>query len=944
MSEHDDDTEDEGRALHAGALDASELDELNDTNATKREGHSERPKKPTPYEGRLPRGTSVGRYVVIDVIGRGGMGVVYSAYDPELDRRLAIKLLQAKPSNGSTSGGDQAWLLREAQALARLSHPNVIAVHDVGTLPGDRVFVAIELVEGSTLRAWLKARPRSWREVRDVMLAAGAGLAAAHAANLIHRDFKPENVLVGNDGRVRVMDFGLARLSTDETTPTSRASDRNIEARSPLSESLTIAGSVVGTPAYLAPEIYDGLPASARSDQFAFGVTFYEALFQTRPFDKQALMPPRAPPPNPKAPPSSSTPARLQHLVMRAIAVAPGERFDSMDALLAELSADPTARRRRLLVAAGVLAIGGLLTSAAARLVSPGGDGRGALLCKDSDRHLAKVWDAETKQAIGAVFAKSSRPFKDRAFAGLVRSLDGYAAEWTAAMTGNCEATKLRGEQTEDVQSLRQDCLDQRLEELRAFTQLLAKADDALVDKAGNAALGLESVKKCANVAALKAPARPLPEMRPQVDAVRARLADAKAGLLAGNLGRAINAANEAAALAKKIPFDPLVAEAKFVLGSALINVGNAPDALTALADATWAGLRGRRDDIAAEAALNAALATADGLSKDAEARIWLALGTAAAARVGGTDRALELKRLELEGIVAGRRGDYLTATAAHEQALALAIQLHGQEGVRVARDEQLLGATLLGASDYARARPHYEHALALIAAHLGPDHPDVALLLSGLGSCYHNTGDVLKSHEAFQRALAIRERVFGVNSPVLIATLNNTAELLLDEGNHADGLPMIERAKRITEATVGRAHPYYVVVTATLSDMLLVAHRTDEARAAIDESIKIAEQTRSPYLAGSLTVRAKIARLDKQWAKAAALDQRAISGFEASAGLQAPDLWKPLTGLAFAKIALGRHAEARPLLVRAIAIGEQAKVPAASLAPTRAALANLKP
>src|SRR5439155_4886385 len=218
-----------------------------------------------------------------------------------------------------------------------------IAMHDVGTLPGHRVFVAMELVDGPTLRTWFKKETRTWREVVAVMRQAGAGLAAAHAVGLVHRDFKPDNVLIGADGRVRVMDFGLARLrpADEPATPASRNSDVDIEGRSPLSEPLTEAGTVLGTPAYMAPEMHDGAGASVRSDQFAFGIALYEALYRQRPFDKKALEPPRATVPKPRPAPDVGVPARIQRAVLRMIAIDPPERFAGMPDVLDELAYDP---------------------------------------------------------------------------------------------------------------------------------------------------------------------------------------------------------------------------------------------------------------------------------------------------------------------------------------------------------------------------------------------------------------------------------------------------------------------------------------------------------------------------------------------------------------------------------------------------------------------------
>src|SRR6187401_272227 len=161
-------------------------------------------------QATLARGASIGRYVVLGLVGRGGMGEVYAAYDPELDRKVAVKLLRVKPGNGVSRHEGRQRTLREAQAIARLSHPNVVVVFDVGTF-AEQVFIAMEFVDGNTVTYWLQAAERSWQEILKVFMAAGRGLAAAHEKGLVHRDFKPDNVMVSRDGQVRVMDFGLAR-------------------------------------------------------------------------------------------------------------------------------------------------------------------------------------------------------------------------------------------------------------------------------------------------------------------------------------------------------------------------------------------------------------------------------------------------------------------------------------------------------------------------------------------------------------------------------------------------------------------------------------------------------------------------------------------------------------------------------------------------------------
>jgi serine/threonine protein kinase len=300
------------------------------------------------------RATTVARYILLDRIGAGGMGVVYSAYDPDLDRKVAIKLLHAGVGDGDDAR--RLRLAREAQAMARLAHPNVVAVHDVGVHAGE-LFVAMALVEGRTLGAWLRAARRSPREVLRAFAAAGRGLAAAHDAGLVHRDFKPDNVLVRDqDGQILVGDFGLAGLI--DVPPRGDGE--------PAGAQVTQAGARFGTPAYMAPEQHRGDRADARADQFAFCVALYEGLYAEHPFVGAAKLGGvdtldalaldviagrvRA------APRATQVPAWLRRVVVRGLSPAPADRWPSMAALLAALERDPRRTLRRGLAVAGVAA------------------------------------------------------------------------------------------------------------------------------------------------------------------------------------------------------------------------------------------------------------------------------------------------------------------------------------------------------------------------------------------------------------------------------------------------------------------------------------------------------------------------------------------------------------------------------------------------------------
>ncbi len=325
--------------------------------------------RPVPPDGVEPAGqahvaeagqpTEIGRYQVLGRIGSGGMGVIYAAYDPGLGRKVAVKLLNPK---GGHRQGARNRLFREAQALARLSHPAVVHVYEVGEYE-DQVFVAMEFVQGTTLRQWQSTGERSWRAILAAYKAAAQGLAAGHAAGIVHRDFKPDNVLVGHDGEVRVIDFGLAR--TEAELPTGSQDAHLLPVDSDLA--LTKTGTLMGTPAYMAPEQFKGETADARTDQFSFCVALYEALYGYRPFAGSSIhqLAANVLRGNVEAPPRyTDVPERMMRVLLRGLEIDPIERYDDMEGLVSEL---PSERSRvwMFLLAAVVTVLVGALAAAA---------------------------------------------------------------------------------------------------------------------------------------------------------------------------------------------------------------------------------------------------------------------------------------------------------------------------------------------------------------------------------------------------------------------------------------------------------------------------------------------------------------------------------------------------------------------------------------------------
>ncbi|NNB86191.1 serine/threonine-protein kinase [Corallococcus exiguus] len=719
--------------------------------------------------------TRVGRYVLLARLGKGGMGEVFEAFDPELRRTVAIKLLHERRLPDEEEDARALRLVREAQAMARLSHPNVLTVHDVGTHEG-RVFIAMARVEGGTLRQWLREGPHPQRQVLAVCRAMGQGLAAAHTAGLVHRDFKPDNVLLGRDGGVWVTDFGIA---SDAGVGTDAGPAVPLAAllEGPLDTRLTATGALVGTPAYMAPEQYAGRGPDARADQFSYCVSVYEALTGQRPFEEgtlrrmavtlldsqrapQGAVVPRVELEPPEHP---SVPGWVHRVLAQGLAVAPEQRFASMEALLAALERDPEEGRKKL-AGRSIAVVAGLLLGVGVAWVRP-------TPCSGAPKLFARVWGPTQKAAVAEAFEKSGAKDADGAFDRVERALDAYASEWSRMHRQACEATRVTGEQPEAHLALRMSCLDRRLRAVDALGAELAHADVALVQRSAEAVDSLRGVSGCANVEALSA-AVPPPEdqaARTRVDAVRKDVAHAQALLDTGRYAQAVPVAKAAVEAAHVTHYRPVEAEALHVLGWAHHRMSQSRDARATWHEAMAAATAGRHDEVALQVATELVL----GLSGDPEwfpeAHLWSAQAHALIERLGSAPD-LEGRLANHEGILALNE-EALDAAAEHyTRALALRERTLGPTHVDTAKVYNNLGMVMLRQGKKAEATALYQKALAIYEERLGPVHPLLAGTLTNLGFAEQESGNLPKALEWLQRAYTLQQQTLGpLNSQTLL-------------------------------------------------------------------------------------------------------------------------------------------------------------------------------
>jgi tetratricopeptide (TPR) repeat protein len=745
------------------------------------EGGGERPAEAAPRR--------IEHFVVLQRLGAGGMGTVFSAFDERLERKVALKLV--RPRGGSADAGARARLLGEAQALARLSHPNVVTVYEAGVVDEGEVYIAMEHLRGENLRAWQRTPGRGWREIIAAYAAAGAGLAAAHTAGVVHRDFKPDNVLRTHDGRVCVVDFGLALAA-----PLSDTGGGGAAARSPE----TPASRVTGTPGYIAPEQFSSGEASFQSDQWSFCAALYEAVYGERPYADRAFfyLPPGGQ--VERRPGPSDVRARwLWEVLERGLSPRPDERFPSMEGLLAALGRGRDQARRRM-VAAGAALV--LLTAAGgaykvSHRTSP---------CAASPADLAGVWDAAARQLVASALGGTRVPYAAEVARAVTADLDHYGERWLAARRGACEDTHVRKVQSPELLDRRMECLDARKRSLAAAADVFA-AHPAQSVARSEAILGsLGDLDACADPGVLRLglpPPRDAAQMA-RLDELRRHLSRGEALLLAGDATGAGHAVDAAARIDAALAYPPAHAEVLRLRGRHEILGGRPREGVERLREAITVATENRHDELIADAWLTLARDAGQHHQSLDEAREWVRQAHAWLRRAGraGDQRLLdvEIARGNVE-LATGRHAD---AAATFTRALAEA-EARRVEPIRLVpllRGRAIARVATGQASD---ALGDYQRALDLGLATWGPAHPDPARTRRALGILlYRRLGRVDEGEREIERARDALRATDGDDSLEVAECEHALSEATMYRGDYAAALAHATRADTIYELRLG--------------------------------------------------------------------------------------------------------------------------------------------
>ncbi len=752
-------------------------------------------------------GDRIGRYILLHRVGAGGMGIVFAAQDPELDRIVALKVLPNTHRDRGPAG--RARFVREAQAMARLTHPNVVEVYDVGTT-GDAVFIAMELVDGVTLKRWLDAK-QPWREVLRTFAAAGRGLAAAHAQGIVHRDFKPDNVLLSIDRPtravtgVRVVDFGLARGTS--SLDSAFSADPLVSSRSPAEVSadedlarplgqtqLTGEGTVMGTPGYMAPEQHRGRPIDARADQYAFCVALFEALWGVRPFQGRSLselLRAKERGALPSEPEHGGVPRRIRDAIVRGLSPWPDARWPGMDALIHALERELRPHPVFPWIAAAIVVGGAILVVAQPWATAAAG-------CDDPEQRLAAVWNDDRRTAAASAFEAIGAA--GEGWPKTEVALDGYAVAWVAEYRSACAAAA-------DVErDRRMQCLGDRLDTLDTVIGVLADADGEAVRRSLAVTTGLPAPSSCEGGEQVL-PLPPEPERAAAVVDVRRRLHRAR---LLDEMGRwptAVDVAETASAAATELQWPPLQAESKVILGGALERVGEYARARALLEDGVLEAVGLGLDRVALEGIIELTYLIGFRNEDLAGAQLWARQGLALVQRVGAERDVVEASLLNAIGPLHDAAGEFAKSKEQFERARELFEAAYGPNHPHVATARQNVGIELTRLGHYEAARDELSRALAIYRKTNGDTHPDTANALDNLGAALQRLGQNAEAEAATREALAIRQNVLGTEHPEVARSYTNLGAFAGAEAHYGRAAAIFAAVMGQDNATTAAAH-----------------------------------------------------------------------------------------------------------------------------------------
>lgn len=774
---------------------------------------------------------TVGRYRIEHRLGAGGMGIVYAAHDEELDRQIAVKLI----AGGTDDDNERTTsrLRREAKAMARVSHPNVATVFEVGRHDGE-VFVAMELAPGDTLRGWL-AQSRTTDEILGVLAQAARGLAAAHDAGIVHRDFKPENVMVGDDGVVKVLDFGVAASvgALDDAT----TEDGLVVAL----DRVTRTGHLVGTPIYMAPEQLRGEPPDPRSDQFSFFVVAYEALLGRRPYEATTLEELRRAVEQPVRFPTENRalPRHIESAIRQGTSPEPAERFASLHAVADVLASDPAkARRRRVLTGLTIVAVG-----AGAFAVARGTE---ETRCLEGRDRVSKRWSASERERLAEAFSATGLGFAESTWTNLDPVLTAWSERWAQAHGQACEAARVFETQPEAVWQLQRACLDEAWRRFDLLVEALGTPDGTAVRQAPNAAGQLPSAQRCLEIRSVEDGQAPRTDQeRDAVAALEPKLAEVETLYALGRWREAFDTATPLATQAEAIEHPPTRARALTVHARAAAALRSDRRTIETLerarVEALAANDHGRfvrlSIDLAgilddgpdqreraleilalAEGALRflgqperlriswllAREATLNGLSRYDEAAKTLQRALERAEAWPEASQSLLVRIRSRKAYRNSARRDTPDATAALQTAVESCEATLGETHPDCAVLRKLTAEMLFDEMKYAEAAEQAQLAVTRLEAALGPDALPLVNALQTLGGAQVRQAEYDAADKTLQRALELGVALRGDNSFEESITHNRIAHLRGAQGRMAESLAAFRRELEILEATSG--------------------------------------------------------------------------------------------------------------------------------------------